>query len=264
MRDGGVPRARNHQNRLRGQSDGLREEPSRTGPEQQRAQFLAVVSHEMRTPLTSIISFSELLRGESAGLSPDGLRFLSIIERNADRLLRLIDDLLMLNRLEAGGLPLDLTEVSLPVLAGEAVKNAVPLAAKSRVSVHLDAGTGPPVPADPRRLGQVLDNLIGNAVKFSNVGGLVRVRVRYSRGVWRIDVQDTGIGIPPDEAAVLFSPFVRGSNARIAGLPGTGLGLAIVKSLVEMHGGNVKVDSVLNEGTTFSVFLPVHAASAAP
>ena len=264
MGDGGVPRARRHQNRLRGQSEGLREEPSRTSPDEQRAQFLAVVSHEMRTPLTSIISFSELLRGESAGLSPDGLRFLSIIERNADRLLRLIDDLLMLNRLEAGGLPLELTEVSLPALAGEAVKNAVPLAAKSRVSVHLDAGAGPPVPADARRLGQVLDNLIGNAVKFSHVGGLVLVRVRYGRGTWRLDVQDSGIGIPPDEAAVLFGPFVRGSNARIAGLPGTGLGLAIVKSLVEMHGGNVKVDSVLDEGTTFSVFLPVHATSAAP
>jgi signal transduction histidine kinase len=264
MGDGGVPRARHHQDRLRGESEGLREDSSRAGPDQLRAQFLAVVSHEMRTPLTSIISFSELLRGESGGLSPDGLRFLSIIERNADRLLRLIDDLLMLNRLEAGGLPLELTEVSLPDLAAEAVKNAVPLAAKSRVSVHLDAGQGPPVPGDPRRLGQVLDNLIGNAVKFSHVGGLVRVRARHQRGTWRIDVQDTGIGIPPDEAAVLFGPFVRGSNARIAGLPGTGLGLAIVKSLVEMHGGSVKVDSVLDEGTTFSVFLPVHATSAAP
>ncbi|HEY3877526.1 MAG TPA: HAMP domain-containing sensor histidine kinase [Trebonia sp.] len=264
MGDGGVPRARYHPDRLRGETSGLRDEPSRTGTDQQRAQFLAVVSHEMRTPLTSIISFSELLQGESAGLSPDGLRFLGIIERNADRLLRLIDDLLMLNRLEAGGLPLELTEVSLPELAAEAVKNAQPVAAKSRVSVHLDAGEGPPVAADPRRLTQVLDNLIGNAVKFSHVGGLVRVRVRYHRGTWRMDVSDTGIGIPPEEAARLFGPFVRGSNARIAGLPGTGLGLAIVESLVEMHGGHVKVESVLDQGTTFSVFLPVHATSAAP
>jgi signal transduction histidine kinase len=263
MGDGGVPRARYPQDRLRGESSGLRDE-TRTGTDQQRAQFLAVVSHEMRTPLTSIISFSELLRSESGGLSADGLRFLGIIERNADRLLRLIDDLLMLNRLEAGGLPIEVTEVSLPDLAGDAVKSAALVAAKSRVSVHLDAGEGPSAQADPRRLAQVLDNLIGNAVKFSHVGGLVRVTVRYQRGTWRIDVSDTGIGIPPDEAAVLFGPFVRGSNARIAGLPGTGLGLAIVKSLVEMHGGHVKVDSVLDQGTTFSVFLPVHATSAAP
>jgi signal transduction histidine kinase len=241
----------------------VRDEFSRASTEKRRAQFLAIVSHEMRTPLTSIISFSELLRGEADGLSPDGLRFLGIIERNADRLLRLIDDVLILNRLEAGGLPLDLTEVSLPDLAAEAVKNAAPVAAKSGVTVHLDAGEGPQVLADPRRLTQVLDNLIGNAVKFSHVGGLVRVRLRHVRDTWRIDVSDTGIGIPSDEAARLFGLFVRGSNARIAGLPGTGLGLAIVKSLVEMHGGRVKVESVLDEGTTFSVFLPVHAPAVA-
>ena len=91
----------------------------------------------------------------------------------------------------------------------------------------------------------------------------MRVRLRYVRGTWRIDVSDTGIGIPADEAARLFGLFVRGSNARIAGLPGTGLGLAIVKSLVEMHGGHVKVESVLDEGTTFSVFLPAHAPAVA-
>ena len=130
------------------------------------------------------------------------------------------------------------------------------MAANSGVTVHLDASEGAQVLADPRRLTQVLDNLIGNAVKFSHAGGLVRVRLRYVHGTWRIDVSDTGIGIPADEAARLFGLFVRGSNARIAGLPGTGLGLAIVKSLVEMHGGHVKVESVLDKGTMFSVFLP--------
>lgn len=264
MGGGGVPRARSQPDRLRGESGRMRDEHSPAGTDQQRAQFLAIVSHEMRTPLTSIISFSELLRGEADGLSPDGLRFLGIIERNADRLLRLIDDLLMLDRLEAGALPLELTQVWLPDLVAEAVKNAAPVAAKSGVTVHLDAGQGPPATADPRRLTQVLDNLIGNAVKFSHVDGLVRVRLRYVRNTWRIDVSDTGIGIPPDEAARLFGPFVRGSNARIAGLPGTGLGLAIVKSLVEMHGGHVKVDSVLDQGTTFSVFLPDQATARIP
>lgn len=261
MGGGGVPRARSHPDRLRGKSGRVRDEPS--GADKERAQVLAVVSHEMRTPLTSIISFSELLRSEAGGLSPEGLSFLGIIERNADRLLRLIDDLLMLNRIEAGGLPLELTQVSLPDLAAEAVKSAAPVAAKSGVTVHLDAGEGPQVLADPRRLTQVLDNLIGNAVKFSHVDGLVRVRLRYMRGTWRIDVSDAGIGIPANEAARLFGPFVRGSNAKIADLPGTGLGLSIVKSLVEMHGGHVKVESVLDEGTTFSVFLPVRATAVA-
>jgi signal transduction histidine kinase len=263
MVGGGVPRARSHPDRLRGESGRVRERPAYASIDRERAEFLAIVSHEMRTPLTSIISFSELLRGEAGGLSPDGQRFLGIIERNADRLLRLIDDLLMLNRLERGGQPLELTQVSLPDLAAESVKNAGPVAAKSGVTVHLDAGEGPEVVADSRRLTQVLDNLIGNAVKFSHVDGLVRVRLRYVRGTWRVDVSDTGIGIPPDEEARLFGLFVRGSNARTADRPGTGLGLAIVKSLVEMHGGHVKVKSVLDRGTTFSVFLPVHAAAAA-
>jgi signal transduction histidine kinase len=264
MGGGRVPRARSQPDRLRGDSISGRAETAAASTEQQRAQFLAVVSHEMRTPLTSIISFSELLRGEAGGLSPDGLRFLGIIERNSDRLLGLIDDLLLLNRLEAGGLPLEVVQVALPDLATEAIKSAAPVAAKSGVTIHLDVGEGPSVYGDPRRLSQVLDNLIGNAVKFSHVDGLVRVRLRYVRGTWRIDVSDTGIGIPADEAARLFGLFVRGTNARVAGLPGSGLGLAIVKSLVEMHGGHVKVESVLDEGSTFSVFLPVHATAVAP
>ena len=258
---GGVPRARSEPGRSRG--DQPQSDLGQSTLDERRAQFLAAFSHELRTPLTSIVSFIELLRGEADGLSEDGTHFLGILERNAERLLRLIDDLLILNRLEAGALPLELTQVSVAGLATEAVRNAAPRAAKSGITIHLDTGEGPPAPADPRRLLQVLDNLIGNAVKFSNAGGLVRVVTRCTRSSWRIDVSDTGIGIPPDEAARLFGPFVRGSNARIAGLPGTGLGLSIVKALVEMHGGDVKVESVLNEGTKFSVFLPVHATVAA-
>jgi len=120
---GGVPRARSELGRSRGdRSPDDQPQPSAEHPplDERRAQFIAVVSHELRTPLTSIVSFSELLRGEADGLSPDGVRFLEIIERNADRLFTLIDDLLMLNRLEAGGLPLELSEASVSGLAAEA------------------------------------------------------------------------------------------------------------------------------------------------
>jgi signal transduction histidine kinase len=103
---------------------------------------------------------------------------------------------------------------------------------------------------------QVLDNLIANAVKFSPRNRRVHVQAAYDGRRWRIDVTDSGIGIPPDEAGQLFNRFVRASNARTAGLPGTGLGLSIVKVLVEMHGGQVKVISVLGRGSTFSVYLP--------
>jgi PAS domain S-box-containing protein len=225
--------------------------------DEQRAQFLAIVSHELRTPLTSIVSFSELIRGEAEGLTPEGRHFLDIIERNADRLLRLVGDLLMLDRLEAGALPLDLDRVSVSGLITEAVANATPGAAKQGITILLDADVGPPVEGDSRRLLQAFDNLIGNAVKFSHLDGQVRVVASCDGATWRIDVSDTGIGVPPEDVARLFGPFVRGSNARTAGLPGTGLGLSIVKVLLEMHGGHVEVDSVLDEGTTFSVFLPV-------
>ena len=221
-----------------------------------RNQFLAIVSHELRTPLTSIVSFIELIRGEAGALTPEGLSFLDIIERNADRLHRLIGDLLMLDRVEAGALPLDLATVSIADLVTEAVRAATPGAAKQGVTLELSAFPGPSVTGDSRRLMQVLDNLIANAVKFSHRNGLVRVGAVCDQGSWRIDVADSGIGIPPEEADQLFSRFVRGSNARTAGLPGSGLGLSIVKVLTEMHGGQVEVRSVLGRGSTFSVFLP--------
>jgi len=227
-----------------------------------RNQFLAIVSHELRTPLTSIVSFSELIRGEAEGLTPEGVKFLDIIERNADRLHRLVGDLLMLDRLDAGALPLDLARVSIPDLVAEAAKSASAGAAKQAIAIEVTAGAGPDVPGDHRRLMQVLDNLIANAVKFSHRNSRVRVSAAYDGGQWRIDVADSGIGIPPDEAGQLFHRFVRASNARTAGLPGTGLGLSIVKVLVEMHGGHVEADSALGHGSTFSVYLPAAGGQA--
>ena len=221
-----------------------------------RNQVLAIVSHELRTPLTSIVSFIELIRGEADGLTPEGLSFLGIIERNADRLHRLIGDLLMLDRLEAGALPLDLAAVSVAEVVTEAVRAATPGAAKQGVGLEISVSPGPPVAGDSRRLMHVLDNLIANAVKFSHRNRLVRVTASCDQGTWRIDVTDSGIGIPPDEADQLFKRFVRASNARTAQVPGSGLGLSIVKVLAEMHGGHVEVQSTLGKGSTFSVFLP--------
>ena len=226
-----------------------------------RNQFLAIVSHELRTPLTSIISFSELIRGEAEGLTPEGVRFLDIIERNADKMHRLVGDLLMLDRLEAGALPLDLAPVSVPDLVAEAVTSASAGAARQGVTIDITTGAGPTVLGDYRRLMQVLDNLIANAVKFSNRNSRIHISATCDGRTWRVDVADSGIGIPPDEAGLLFSRFVRASNARTAGLPGTGLGLSIVKVLVEMHGGHAEVDSTLGRGSTFSVFLPAVVSS---
>ncbi len=238
------------QHRLAEQNERLRK------LDESRNQFLAIVSHELRTPLTSILSFSELIRGEAEGLTPEGVRFLDIIERNADRLHRLVGDLLMLDRLDAGALPLDLAPVSVAELTGEAVGSAAAGAAKQGVTIGVTAGPGPPVQGDQRRLMQVFDNLLANAVKFSHRNGHVHVTAAFDGSNWRIDVADDGIGIPPEEVGQLFTRFVRASNARTAGLPGTGLGLSIVRVLVEMHGGHVEAASTLGHGSIFSVYLP--------
>ncbi len=228
-------------------------------PADPTAQFVATVSHELRTPLTSIISFLELVRAEDDVLSPDGVRFLDIIQRNANRLLRLVGDLLLLSRIESGISPPEMVAVGLPELVRDAVRNAAPAAAGYGVTLTADAGEGPELRGDPLGLTQVLDNLIANAVKFSHPGDTVWVRATWAGGQWRIDVADQGIGIPPDEVDRLFQRFVRASNARISGRPGTGLGLSVVKAIVELHRGRVTVDSALDQGTTFSIHLPAAA-----
>src|SRR5579875_1798011 len=164
-------------------------------PADPTAQFVATVSHELRTPLTSIISFLELVRAEDDALSPDGVRFLDIIQRNANRLLRLVGDLLLLSRIESGISPPEMVAVALPELVRDAVRNAAPAAAGYGVTLTADAGQGPELRGDPLGLTQVLDNLVANAVKFSHPGDTVWVRATWAGGQWRIDVADQGIGI---------------------------------------------------------------------
>ncbi len=218
---------------------------------------MATVAHELRTPLTSIVSFIELMQAEADGLSEDGAHFLSIIQRNANRLIRLVGDLLLLNQLEAGMVPLELAPVLIPELTREAVRDASAPAAGYGVTLEAaGTGDGPMIQGDQLRLRQVLDNLIANAVKFSHPGDVVRVVTTRDGGGWRIDVTDTGIGIPAAEIGHLFDRFVRASNARTSGRPGTGLGLSVVQAVVEMHGGRVVVESALDRGTTFSIYLP--------
>ena len=222
-----------------------------------KTQFFSTMSHELRTPLTSIVSFTELILDDERELTRETVSSLAVIQRNAERLLRLVGDLLLLSRLEGGAIPLDLAAVSVPELVGDAVRSAAATAAERGISVELRAADGPRLQADYLRLMQVLDNLLSNAIKFSSPGGRIRVEASCDSRRWRIDVTDDGIGIPAAELGKLFDRFVRASNARMAGLPGTGLGLSVVKAITELHGGSVEVRSTVGQGTTISVFLPV-------
>ena len=222
-----------------------------------KTQFLATASHELRTPLTSIVSFVELIKDSEDGLGPDTVSSLEVIARNANRLLRLVGDLLLLSRIEAGSMPLELAPVSIPELVGQVGRSASPAAAKQGVRIEICAEDGPAVQADETRLQQVFDNLVSNAVKFTSAGGTVRIAASHDDSFWTIEVEDSGIGIPPAELDHIFDRFVRASNARSASLPGTGLGLSVVKATTEQHGGRVEAESTVGSGARFRVFLPV-------
>ena len=220
-----------------------------------KTQFMVTLSHELRSPLTSIVSFTGLLRDTEPPLGPQAAEFLDIIERNSDRLLRLVADLLLLGHLEAGSLPLELAPVSAAELVDEAVRARSAPAYRRGVTIELAAEEGPPLRIDRLRMLQVLDNLISNAIKFTERGGRVDVAARCDGDTWRIDVADSGIGIPTEEQDKIFDRFFRASNARIEAVPGTGLGLSVVRAIVDVHGGRLEVQSMPGKGTTFSVYL---------
>ncbi len=225
--------------------------------ERLRDAFVAAVSHELRTPLTSISGFLELLADEEEALGETGRGYLAVIRRGTDRLLRIIEDLLLVAQIEAGRLELALAPVDVARVAALAVDAAGPAAEEKGVALELRADGGPTALADAGRLGQVLDNLVSNAIKFTDEGGSVTVTVELDGATALLVVADTGVGIPTDEQAQLFSRFFRASTAVRRAIPGTGLGLPIARAIVEQHGGTISLESRQGEGTRVTVALPI-------
>jgi signal transduction histidine kinase len=241
---------------LQGRIWTLREVTADRELDRMRDAFVATVSHELRTPLTSISGFLEMMQDEEAGLGASGRQYLDVIRRSTARLHALVEDLLLMAQIEARRIELTLTPVDVQALAMRSIESARPAATEKGVTLELVADHPPEVLADGVRIAQVIDNLVSNAVKFTNEGGRVTVTVESDGGDGvRLTVADTGIGIPRDEHGQVFSRFFRASTATRHAIPGTGLGLAISRALIEQHGGTITLTSREGEGTNVTVLL---------
>jgi PAS domain S-box-containing protein len=224
-----------------------------------KSDFVSNVSHELRTPLTAIKgSVDNMLDGITGQLSEKQDRYLARIKSNADRLTRLINNVLDLSRIEAGKIDLKSAYLSLVTLAQEVAESIRPVATEKLISLEVDSPDSSATAwADRDKITQVLMNLVGNAVKFTPPHGKVSIAVNRNGDQWmQISVTDTGPGIPPEEAGKIFDRFYQIDQTGKQKARGTGLGLAISKVLVEMHGGKIWLESAIGRGSTFSFTVP--------
>jgi signal transduction histidine kinase len=232
--------------------------------DQMKSDFVSSVSHELRTPLASILGYLEILTSEEVGaLNELQGEFLAIIDTNAHRLLSLIDDLLTLSGLENGKLAMRMEPVDLAELVYGELQALRPELDERRHEVQIAVPDTPVrIDADVHRCGQVIGNLLANAIKFTPEGGRISVVLTEEAGAAQLAIEDSGIGISEDDLGNLFERFFRARSATEQAIPGTGLGLAISKGIVEAHGGTLSAQSELGRGSTFSVRLPMASAYA--
>jgi GAF domain-containing protein len=225
---------------------------------QHKSQFLANMSHELRTPLNAILGYTELMADGIYGQLPEKtMGVLKRLESNGRHLLGLINDVLDLSKIEAGQLVLELTDYSLEDIAQTVRSTLEPLAADKKLAFKVEMTPKlPPGHGDGRRLAQVVINLVGNAIKFTDAGEVV-ITGGATDGAFHLSVRDTGPGISAADQAKLFQEFQQADNAITRKKGGTGLGLAISKRIIEMHGGKIWVESQVGRGSTFSFTLPV-------
>ena len=225
---------------------------------QAKSRFLANMSHELRTPLNAIIGFSELLKSDMAITDDKRREYAGDVHSSGKHLLNVINDILDISRIEAGKLTLDEDVVSVAEIVETCLRMARPRAEERGVEIHNHiADQTPRLTADRRLVLQTVLNLVSNAVKFTDAGGRVDVRVVFApAGGVAVTVSDTGIGMSPDDVKRVGEPFLQVDGRHARNFEGTGLGLVIAKRLIELHGGALQVESVLGQGTTMSVVFP--------
>ena len=229
--------------------------------------FISTVNHELRTPLTSIIGYLDLIRDENmTEKAPELLPFINVLERNAHLLLTLVESMLAISKLDSAEGKLSEAKVSINEVIDNAIFVLKPASEKTEIPIQFTAIEELFVEGDAGQLSQVYINLIANAIKFSAHGSTVEVFSDViirgdGRKYSRVQVRDHGIGIPEDDLDHLFTRFFRAKNADQGQFPGTGLGLSIVQQVVSRHGGTISVSSVLGEGTTFTVEIPLYLTS---
>jgi signal transduction histidine kinase len=227
-----------------------------------RAAFLAAVSHELRSPLNAILGFADILVQEVDGpLEPAAREEVEQIRASGQHLLELINDILEFSAIESGQLRLTRAQVDVHAVASEVLREAAVLAAGKPVQLRLEGAAGAVAHADAKRVRQVLQNLVGNAIKFTQQGEVV-VRVDRDASYVHASVRDTGPGIGAAERAVIFEEYKQAHSEK-ARKRGTGLGLAIARRLVLLHGGSIHVESELGRGSTFHVYFPLHRGGGA-
>lgn len=225
-----------------------------------RKEFVANVSHELRTPLTFIKGFVETLLNGAMDDRAKARGFLEIIQKHSNQLARLVEDLLDLSKLESSsGLPRR-QSVDVRALLAKVVDLERPGAERKRQTIQLQAETVPSLDGDPDYLERAFTNLVDNAIKYTPEGGRIRVAAAAEEGAVRVEVEDTGIGIPEEDLERIFERFYRVDKSRSREMGGTGLGLAIVKHVVQAHGGRIAVRSVLGSGTVFTITIPMARA----